>query len=136
MKIPRLKNGITYVVVPKTRPGEGRATANIKYYAQAKARNEISTDEIVRRVQSQYRIPGDMVKEVLRAVAGAAASFMSDGYTVQLFGLGFIRVSLGSRPASSPEEFSHSMITRRTIVFTPAKEIERKLKQASYVRIM
>lgn len=132
----RLKHGITYVVVPKTMPGEGRASANVRYYAQAKARNEISTDEIVRRVQAQYRIPDEMVKEVLRAVACAAASFLSDGYTVQLFGLGFIRVSLGSRPAASAGEFSHSLINRRTIVFTPAKAIERKLKQASYVRII
>lgn len=143
----RLRKGITYVVVPKVMPGmrlegcagkEGDKSGSgriMRYYACAKARNVISTDELISKVQVQYRIPDTMVREVLKSMAESAAALLADGYTVQLPGLGSLRLSIGSRPASSREEFHESMITRKTIVFRPSESIEMKLRNAQYVRM-
>ncbi len=123
----------------------------IKYKAQAKVNPQNRTEtryypvniktgnknleDLIPAIEKISTVSGADTAAVLYALLDVVPNLLADGNSVQLGGLGSIRVSIGGTGQEKQEEVTAANITKSKVLFTPGKKLKNMLAELSFKKI-
>ncbi len=99
-----------------------------QYYAVAKSRNELSLDDLSKRIASMSTVSRADIYAVLIALTETLPDALEEGNIVRLGSLGSFMIRVSSNPSQTAEEVNAHQITQVKLRFRPGKEIQNKLQ--------
>lgn len=75
------------------------------------------------------------VNNTLDNLVDQVPKYLLDGQSVNLGDLGTLRISFSSEGVESEEDFHTSKIKNVKLIFTPGKELKKKLRDASFDKV-
>lgn len=105
------------------------------YTATLVKNREVSAEEFSEVLTKKTRVnPIDCLK-LLMTVADEISSGLSEGNIVRVGHLGSFRISIKSGTADNPDAITPESLGIPKIVFTPSKEMKRKLEEIRYEKM-
>ncbi len=104
----------------------------VRYHARVVVRNTIKTKDIARKIASRSTIKEGDVIGTLVELAKILRDELPEGRSVHIDGIGSFRISAQSPSVRSTKEIRAESIQYKGIVFTPEKELTRKLKATKF----
>ena len=105
-----------------------------KYYARAKYDGVTSQEHIAQMVAQISAISVGDVLSIMNTLSMLLSIELSNGRIVDLGDLGRFKTVLRSKLCDDPEKFKREMIRGNRILFTPGRQIRKKLTNPSYIK--
>ena len=125
---------IKYKVVQQAEPGV-KGGGNYQYYLRAASRELITIDSLAQRLAKQTSLSEVDVKMVLLGLSEIVPDLLLSNFSVEMGELGIFSVSLKSDPSATPDEATWRKIRELKVNFRVGKNIQRKVKNASFQKI-
>jgi predicted histone-like DNA-binding protein len=125
---------ITYVLSQKGNPGDPKAPK--KFYAQAKAREELTFRRLSKEIaEGSTTVSDSDVLAVLNDLTKILKRHLSNGEIVRFGDFGSFQVSLTSEGAETAEKFNVSLIKRGKVTFRPGIDLKEMLATLKYEKM-
>ncbi len=121
---------IKYKLVERRNPSKPEATK--KLYATPVLSGKKTLKAISVDIVEKSSLTRGDVNSTLDNLVDQIPKYLLDGNSVNLGDLGTLRLSFSSEGVESAEEFNASMIKNVKIIFTPGKDLKKKLADASF----
>ena len=122
---------VTYVLVERGNPQDQSAPK--KFYAQAKARKELTFRNLSKEIAEGSTTVSDTdVLAVLNDLVKVLRRHLSEGEIVRFGDFGTFQVSLSSSGADSPGQFNASLIKKPKVAFRPGIDLKEMLATLKY----
>ena len=122
---------VSYITVPKGNPAKPEAPK--KYYAQAKARSELTFRKLSKEIAEGSTTVSDTdVLAVLNDLTKLLKRHLDNGEIVRFGDFGSFQVSISSEVAETAEKFNASMIKGGKVVFRPGIDLKEMLAALKY----
>lgn len=125
---------LKYKIVKQAEPGK-KGGGEYKYYLRSAGRELMTVDQLAEKLAGQTSLNKVDVKMVLFGLSTLIPDLLLDNYSVELGELGIFSVDLKSEPAATPEEATWRKVHDLKVNFRVGKEIQKKVKGASFQRI-
>lgn len=125
---------IKYKVVQQAEPGV-KGGGNYQYYLRAASRELITIDSLAQRLAKQTSLSEVDVKMVLLGLSEIVPDLLLSNFSVEMGELGIFSVSLKSDPSATPDEATWRKIRELKVNFRVGKNIQRKVKNASFQKV-
>lgn len=103
--------------------------------AQYVSKGTISTKQLIKWISRSGGPSKGQIVGVLEALTETISSFLEDGYDIQLGELGFLSVSLTSRPVKSKKEIRSESVQFRKLNFRISRPLRKRLQRAEKERV-
>ena len=107
----------------------------MKYHARLVTDGKLTTKEIARKIAGRCTIKESDVMGVFIALEDVLRSSLGEGKIVQLDGIGSFRISAKSPTVKDKHEIRAESIKFKNIVYTPEKQLLRKLSGTRFERV-
>ena len=91
----------------------------------------LSQDKVIREAALRSGISQGVMQACWDAAGEVIKAWATEGHSVALPGLGTMRFGLRSKSVADVSEVSTGLITSRRIIFTPASDLKKELKETS-----
>ena len=105
------------------------------YTATLVKNREVSAEEFSEVLTKKTRVNAIDCLKVLITVADEISTHLSEGNIVRVGHLGSFRISIRSGTADCPDSITPESLGTPKIIFTPSKEIKRKLEEIRYEKM-
>lgn len=97
-------------------------------YPRLVVKGTIDSEHLIKDIHGASSLtPGDLVA-ALQSLSDHIASYLSDGYSVELPGIGFFTATITGRPVKSKKEIRAASIRFNGVNFQPSASFKRKIK--------
>ena len=107
----------------------------MKYHARLVTDGKLTTKDIARKIASRCTIKESDVMGVFIALEDILRNSLSEGKIVHLDGVGSFRISAKSPTVKDKREIRAESVRFRNIVYTPEKQLLRKLSVTRFERV-
>ena len=121
---------IKYKVIPRRNPA--KPDAKKKSYAIIQRPENITLDELARRIAEISPVNELDTKTALMTLARVVPEYLAKGATVELGDIGRLMVNLSSAGAETEEDFSNDMIKGCKVSYRPGIKVYKALKNVEY----
>lgn len=122
-----------FIKVKETLQKIGKYAGQYRYVARVNQYSKISEKDVLNEAKTHSGLTKGQITGAWESIVEAIQTYVLQGHSVQLTGLGTLRLSITCKSAKEPKDVSEKMIERRRIIFTPDPEIKDKVKKASFV---
>lgn len=105
-----------------------------KYYLSVLRDKVIDFDMMIDEISALSTVNGADVSAVLYGMIEVITKMLSWGHSVQLGGLGTLRVSVSSDPSDTEEEATPTSVRRKRILFRPGRKVNFMLRNLEFTR--
>jgi predicted histone-like DNA-binding protein len=124
---------VTYVLTQKGNPGDPEAPK--KFYAQAKARGELTFRKLSKEIAEGSTTVSDTdVLAVLNDLTKILRRHLNEGRIVRFGDFGTFQISLTSSGSETAEKFHPSLIKGGKVSFRPGIDLKEMLATLKYER--
>ena len=124
---------VTYTLTQKGNPGD--QTAPKKFYAQAKAREELTFRKLSKEIAEGSTTVSDTdVLAVLNDLTKVLKRHLSNGEIVRFGDFGTFQVALTSSGAETAEKFNATLIKGSKVTFRPGVDLKEMLATLKFER--
>ncbi len=106
-----------------------------RYVARPLRYSLIETDDFLMMVARNSGMNRGMLSAAFYAIEQSLTTMLCSGHSVRLGVLGIFRFSFSCRAGQERGEVSDKGVTRRRIIFTPGKEMQRQMEQVQLVDV-
>ena len=125
---------VTYVLTQKGNPGN--ANAPKKFYAQAKAREELTFRKLSKEIaEGSTTVSDSDVLAVLNDLTKVLKRHLENGEIVRFGDFGSFQISLTSEGAETESRFNASMIKGAKVAFRPGIDLKEILATLKYEKV-
>ncbi len=103
-----------------------------KFYPVTQRRGSKSLDDLIPAIEKISTVSGADISAVLYALLDVVPDLLADGNSVQLGGLGNLRVNIGGTGKATAEELTAADITKSKVLFTPGKKLKSMLANLTF----
>lgn len=121
---------VTYSVVRRVDPRD--VSAEMKWYARAKARGEVDLRSMAERIQEKCTVTKADTMAVLTALEDEVCQALSNGEIVRLGEIGSLQVGVKSRAVDRREDFEEGMICKTWVHFRPGKVVKEMMENLAF----
>lgn len=125
---------LKYKIVKQAEPGK-KGGGEYKYYLRSAGRELVTIDKLAEMLAQRTSLSTIDVKAVLWGLTDAIPDLLLDNYSVEIGDLGIFSVDLKSDASATPEEATWRKVRDLKVNFRVGKEIQKKVKGASFQRI-
>ena len=109
----------------------GTYKGEYRYVMAPELYTSLPADKVIREAALHSGIPQGVMKACWDAAGEVIKTWATEGHSVALPGLGTMRFGLNAKSVATVGEVSTGLITSRRIIFTPATELKKELKDTS-----
>ena len=109
----------------------GTYKGEYRYVMAPELYTALSQDKVIREAALRSGISQGVMQACWDAAGEVIKAWATEGHSVALPGLGSMRFGLRSKSVASVSEVSTGLITSRRIIFTPATDLKKELKETS-----
>ncbi len=113
----------------------GDKDSQIKYYASVNVSGDMTTNEIVERLQLESTLTKADILAVLAALENVIIDSLSSGQIVRLADLGTLSIGLSSEGTDLEKNFNSSLIKEAHIKFRAGRALRSFLKNLTYYKL-
>ncbi|MDR2815530.1 MAG: HU family DNA-binding protein [Proteiniphilum sp.] len=122
---------VTYVLSQKGNPGNSEAPK--KFYAQAKAREELTFRKLSKEIaEGSTTVSDSDVLAVLNDLTTVLKRHLSNGEIVRFGDFGSFQVAISSKGAEAADKFNVSLIKSGKVTFRPGVDLKEMLASLKY----
>lgn len=122
---------VKYKIIQRAEPGvTGGGT--LKYYLTSIRDDIIDFEELIEEVSALSTVNGADVSAVLYGLVEMLTKLLSRGHSIELGGLGFLRVNISSSGTELEEDAHPSMIRKAYVHFRPGSKVRKMLKSLEF----
>jgi len=125
---------LNYHVV-KRRIMQGPLKDEFRYYGQVRKSKKIPFKKLCQKIALQSSATKGDVELILNGLVTALIEHLDNGDIVPVGDLGNFRMSAGSRPAETLEEFNSNYMRRPRVIFTPSVELKEMVRNVGFERM-
>ena len=125
---------ISYTLVQRKDMSKGALEDAKLYYAQAVSTRRVDFDDLCDEIAETCTLTSADIKAVLDRVIWGMVTHLKNSEIVQFGDLGNFRIAVGSSGASTPEEFTATMLRKPKVVFHPGKRLQEMRDVAKFAR--
>ena len=103
-----------------------------KWYAVPVHNGKVSQKEIAGEIVGLSSLARGDVSNVIDSLLDTVPKYLLMGKSINLGGLGTVRLSFSSKGVEDPETFNTNLISGLKVIFTPSSELREKIKQVKY----
>lgn len=107
----------------------------VKYFPCAVSKSEVDLETLADTIANQSTLTKADCYAVIIALTDAIGNALSNGSIVRLNSLGTLRLTLQGTGCNTPDDLGKSNIIGAKVKYKPSKQINKKLKEATYKRI-
>ncbi|MDR2834218.1 MAG: hypothetical protein LBV67_10930 [Streptococcaceae bacterium] len=112
--------------------GNPQEPGTLSYYNRAVSDGVDNFDRLARRVSAETGVKRGVVMSILTSLEDIAMERMSDGYTIELGGLGNLYLSIQSESVTDVKELSAKHIKKAKINFKAGKSLAKMAKEVTF----
>ncbi|TRX72444.1 HU family DNA-binding protein [Carboxylicivirga sp. M1479] len=124
---------MNYKVLPKKNPAKPESQP--KYYGSIVRPENISLEKLAKRIAEVSPVNELDTETVLVAFTRILPEFLTEGATVELGNLGYLRVSLSSEGVEIEEDFQSKHIKGNKVRFQPSVKVKDAMKNVKYTKV-
>ncbi|MDR0982625.1 MAG: HU family DNA-binding protein [Culturomica sp.] len=125
---------VTYVLTPKGNPGKPEAPK--KFYAQAKAREELTFRNLSKEIaEGSTTVSDSDVMAVLNDLTKVLRRHLSNGEIVRFGNFGSFQIALTSEGVEEATKFNSSLIKGAKVTFRPGIDLREMLVTLQYEKL-
>lgn len=124
---------VKYKMVPKK--NSLVTPAVVKYYPCAVSQGEVNLDDLAKIIASRSTVSRADCYGVVYGLTQVIGEMLREGKIVKIASLGSLKVTLQGTPADTETELGKTNIKKVKVIYKPAKELEKSLKEVSFTRI-
>ena len=109
----------------------GTYKGEYRYVMAPELYTSLSQDKVIREAALRSGISQGVMQACWDAAGEVIKAWATEGHSVALPGLGTMRFGLRSKSVATVGEVSTGLITSRRIIFTPATDLKKELKETS-----
>jgi predicted histone-like DNA-binding protein len=122
---------IPFKAIKNALPGTNGKNLN-KYYARVVSNGETTMEDLIKKLQTQYRIHGADSTRMLYALEEILRHDLADGKIVRLGPLGSFSPGVSSVCTDSASKVTASSITKTRIKYKPGPELSKDMAEATF----
>lgn len=111
----------------------GKFAGTYRYTMKPDLYSSLAQDKVIREAALRSGVSEGVMKACWDAAGEVIKAWLPEGHSIPIPGLGSVRFGLSAKSVADVEDVKSSLIRSRHVIFTPANELKKELKETSVV---